>query len=192
MSGVPNCLIIVDVQRDFCEGGALGVVGGNEVAGRIGRYIKKCGDEYDVLLATRDWHVDPGAHFALEGEEPDFVESWPVHCRAGSYGAELHPALACPSRTIVVSKGMMNGAVDGFEGCDEHGCEVDDVLQERDIKAVDIVGLVTSVCVKATAIAAADRGYQTRVLLELCRDIGGADTTVAIQDMSAAGVDIVC
>jgi nicotinamidase/pyrazinamidase len=185
-----RALVVVDVQNDFCEGGALGVPGGAAVAAAISAYARGHADDYAVVVATRDWHVDPGAHFAPSGTPPDYTETWPVHCRAGTPGAAFHPALALPEGTVVVSKGEHAAAYSGFDGVDEQGRPLDVVLRERGITDIDVVGIATSFCDKATALDAASLGYRTRLLRSLCADVAGADTDATVAALAAAGVAV--
>ena len=108
-----RALIIVDVQNDFCEGGALAVPGGASLAGEISEYVDAHHGQFDHVVATQDWHIDPGAHFS---EEPDLVDSWPRHCVAGTRGAELHPDLDPEHIQAYFRKGQFAAAYSGFEG----------------------------------------------------------------------------
>jgi len=191
MIDLRRALIIVDVQNDFCEGGSLGVPGGNELAGQICRHVEAHAEDYAVIVATRDWHVDPGTHFARSGIEPDYVETWPVHCVAGSSGAGFHPDLVLPPSTVVISKGETAASFSGFEGHDDKGRALDEILREQDVTAIDVVGLVTSVCDKATALDGVRLGFVTRLLLSLCRDVVGADTEVTAAELTSGGVEVV-
>jgi nicotinamidase/pyrazinamidase len=108
-----RALIIVDVQNDFCEGGSLPVEGGAELAGAISEYVDAHHGQFDHIVATQDWHIDPGAHFS---EDPDFVDSWPKHCVAGTRGADLHPDLDTEYIQAYFRKGQFTAAYSGFEG----------------------------------------------------------------------------
>ena len=108
-----RALIIVDVQNDFCEGGALPVTGGADLAGEISEYVDAHHGQFDHVVATQDWHIDPGAHFS---EDPDLVDSWPPHCVAGTRGAELHPDLDPEYIQAYFRKGQFAAAYSGFEG----------------------------------------------------------------------------
>jgi|GEM_PF-78652 len=180
-------LIIVDVQNDFCEGGALPVAGGTAVAQAIGRYLAD-GHPYDHVVATRDWHIDPGSHFS---ETPDFVMSWPPHCRADSTGAALHPALDDDRIEAIFSKGAYDPGYSGLEGVDAAGTALPDWLRDRRVDAIDVVGLATDHCVRATAEGAARAGFTTRVLVDLTAGIAPASTAAALDAMRAAGVEVV-
>ena len=111
-----RALIIVDVQNDFCEGGSLAVAGGSAVARGISSLLASPGHGYDHVVATEDYHIDPGSHFAAE---PDYAQSWPPHCVAGSHGAELHPDLDTRPIEAVFRKGQHAAAYSGFEGADD-------------------------------------------------------------------------
>lgn len=190
----PSALIVVDVQRDFCEGGSLAVPGGADCAARISQYLARSGREYSVIVATQDWHIDPNGHF---GDPPDWNETWPVHCVANSSGAEFHPNLGSLVEVPAVfdrvfRKGEYSAAYSGFEGRDEAGATLAEWLSRRGIERVDIVGIATSACVKATALGAIANGLQTRVLVDLCADIAESEVTAAtLHDLSEEGVEIV-
>jgi nicotinamidase/pyrazinamidase len=184
---VVRSLIIVDVQNDFCEGGSLAVGGGAEVARRVSVYLAEHGTEYESVVATRDWHVDPGGHFH---PAPDFLESWPPHCVAGSDGAAFHPELDLARVHAVVSKGAYEAAYSAFEGVDEAGRPLDRLLAERGATSVDVVGIATDHCVKATALDAVRAGFATRVLLGLCAGVAPDTTEAALAELAAAGVEL--
>ena len=119
---MPRALIIVDVQHTFCEGGALPVTGGNAVAEAVAAYVDAHRDEYQLIVTTQDWHIDPGSHFS---SDPDFVDSWPVHCVAESHGAAMHEAIG-PAQAYF-RKGEYTAAYSGLEGvrtvpCSLTGC----------------------------------------------------------------------
>lgn len=183
----PVALVVVDVQKDFCEGGSLAVEGGNEVASRIADLIARERASYAAVVATRDWHVNPGRHFAIVGEPPDFVTSWPVHCVAGSDGAELHPAIGAVAFDAVFSKGEEEAAYSGFEGHDDNGTMLGSWLAERGIERIDVCGISTDYCVRATVLDACNVGYAVRVLVELTAGVARASTEEAIAAMADAG-----
>ncbi|GAA3115925.1 nicotinamidase [Planomonospora alba] len=178
-----TALIIVDVQNDFCEGGSLAVSGGAEVAAAISRHAATHG--YDHVVATRDFHIDPGDHFAAE---PDFVASWPAHCVAGTPGAGFHPALDTARVEEVFSKGAHAAAYSGFEGAAGDGTGLADWLAERRVDTVDVVGIATDHCVRATALDAAGGGLAVRVLLDLTAGVAPQTTEAALAELAAAGV----
>ena len=181
-----RALVVVDVQNDFCEGGSLAVAGGSEVAGRITRLLS--GDGYDHVVATRDWHRDPGGHFSAA---PDFVDSWPPHCVVGTPGAEFHPALDTTRVETVFTKGEHASAYSGFEGADATGTDLASWLRRNGVVDVDVVGIATDYCVRATAIDAARHGFSTRVLLDATAGVAKTSTDAALAALRAAGVDLI-
>jgi len=122
-----KALVIVDVQNDFCEGGSLAVAGGAAVAGGLTEHLRRHRADYALVAATRDYHVNPGAHFAAE---PDYRDSWPVHCVAGTEGAELHPGLDRSGVDEVFDKGRDTAAYSGFEARSPAGKILGDRLRE--------------------------------------------------------------
>ncbi len=189
-----RALIVVDVQNDFCEGGSMGVDGGAAVAERISAYLRDKAHRYATVVATRDWHIDPGDHFA-QGE-PDFVNSWPVHCAADSSGAEFHSGVDCcvdfaEVVDVVFLKGQYTAAYSGFEGTDPDGGTLDAHLKALGVNSVDVVGLATDYCDRATATDAAELGYEVRLLLDMCAGVAPETTAQALTDMRQAGIDIV-
>ncbi|WP_300007744.1 isochorismatase family protein [Pseudonocardia sp.] len=179
-----RALIVVDVQNDFCEGGSLAVTGGAAVAAAISDHTQG----YDHVVATRDHHIDPGDHFS---DTPDFATSWPVHCRAGTPGASFHPALDVAPVEAVFDKGAHTAAYSGFEGAEPGGATLRDWLVERRVDTVDVVGLATDHCVRATALDAVAAGLATTVRLELCAGVSPETTERAIEELRAAGVTVV-
>lgn len=182
-----RALIVVDVQNDFCETGSLAVTGGTAVAQKITDLLA-APHGYAHVVATKDFHVDPGAHFA---EQPDFAASWPRHCVAGSAGADFPPQFDAGAVEAVFLKGRYSAAYSGFEGTDADGTPLADWLRRRGVDAVDIVGLATDYCVQATAADAVRAGFRTRVLLELTAGVSPESTAAAIAAMRAAGVELV-
>jgi nicotinamidase/pyrazinamidase len=182
-----RALIVVDVQNDFCEGGSLPVTGGAALAGAISDYLST-GTEYRHVVATQDFHIDPGDHFS---DQPDYQSSWPPHCRAGSIGAEFHPDLDSDRFEAVFRKGTYAAAYSGFEGFDDAGTALADWLRQRGIEQVDLVGIATDHCVRRTAEDAVRTGLTTRVLLNLTAGVGEETTAEAIEAMQAAGVVLV-
>ena len=179
-----RALIVVDVQNDFCEGGSLAVAGGTAVAAAITEHVRSAG--YDHVVATRDHHIDPGGHFA---EHPDFLETWPAHCVVGTGGVELHPGLDREPIEAVFDKGEYAAAYSGFEGTAD-GVSLADWLRERGVDAVDVVGIATDHCVRATALDAVGNGFATRVLLPLTAGVAEASTEAALDQLRTAGVDL--
>jgi nicotinamidase/pyrazinamidase len=190
MASTNTALIVVDVQRDFCEGGSLAVPGGDAVAAGISDLIDAAGDAYRLVVATRDWHVDPGSHFAPTGEQPDYVNTWPVHCVAGTEGADWHPDLRLPEQVVVISTGEYGAGYSGFEGHDDEGRALMEVLEGDGIEGVDVVGIATSFCVKETALDAVKAGFATRVLAPLTADVDSAATYDTLERLRRKGVKI--
>jgi nicotinamidase/pyrazinamidase len=181
-----KALIIVDVQNDFCEGGSLAVTGGAGVASAISGFLADC--DHDHVVATRDYHIDPGSHFS---DEPDFRRSWPVHCVAGTPGASFHPELDVGPVRAVFSKGAYSDGYSGFEGADPRGHRLSRWLAEHDVQRVDIVGIATDHCVRATALDAARGGLDTTVLLNLTAGVSRASVDAALAELREAGVTLV-
>ena len=186
-----TALVIVDVQNDFCEGGSLAVGGGGSVAAAISEHLRNKASRYDAVVATQDWHHDPGDHFS---DSPDFVSSWPPHCVAGTPGAELHPALETSSVQATFRKGAHEAAYSGFEGTTE-GPDGEPVglapwLRQRGVDALDVVGIATDHCVRATALDAVVEGFSTTVLLDLTAGVAEPTTTDALRQMTEAGVTL--
>jgi nicotinamidase/pyrazinamidase len=179
-------LLVVDVQNDFCEGGSLAVAGGAAVAATISALIATA--DYEVVAATRDAHRDPHEHFSAN---PDFVDSWPPHCRIGTPGAELHPNLDTQRIDAVFDKGEWQAAYSGFEGHDRNGTSLADWLRHHHVDTVDIVGIATDHCVRATALDAARENLATNVLLDYTAGVSPATVESAIAEMQAAGVTLV-
>jgi nicotinamidase/pyrazinamidase len=182
-----RALIITDVQNDFCEGGSLAVAGGSAVARAIHDLLD--GDHgYDHVVACKDHHIDPGAHFS---DNPDFTNSWPPHCVVGTTGSDLNPALDSSAFEAVFHKGHYSAAYSGFEGTDEDGTVLADWLRRRGVDEVDIAGIATDYCVRATAADAAKAGFTTRVLVPLTAGVAPETTARALADLRAAGVELV-
>ena len=186
-----RAIVVVDVQNDFCEGGSLAVAGGAAVAAAITEHLAAHAGEYAAVVATKDYHVDPGAHFA---ERPDFVDSWPAHCVVGTEGADPHAAFDTAAVDAWFTKGAHAAAYSGFEG----GADVDgervglaEYLRGRGVDAVDVVGIATDHCVRATALDAVTNGFATRVLLDLTAGVAPATTDAALDQLAAAGAELV-
>ena len=182
-----RALIIVDVQNDFCEGGSLPVTGGAAVAAGISAALRSQeAGRWDHVVATKDYHVDPGDHF---GNPPAYVNSWPVHCVVGTGGVDFHPALDTDRIEAVFEKGQHAAAYSGFEG---HAGSIGLAawLRMRDVDAVDVVGIATAHCVRATALAAAAEGFDTTVLLNYTAGVSPETTQAALSAMSQAGITL--
>ncbi|HEY2273301.1 MAG TPA: isochorismatase family protein [Jatrophihabitantaceae bacterium] len=179
-------LIVVDVQNDFCEGGSLAVAGGAAVAAGISGLIANA--DYAVIAATRDAHRDPDGHFSAN---PDFVDSWPAHCVIGTPGAELHPNFDTQRVDAIFDKGEFQAAYSGFEGVDRDGVPLAEWLRRNGIDAVDIVGIATDHCVRATAVDAAAAGFDTTVILDYTAAVAPETVGTALTEMRAAEVTLV-
>ena len=201
-----RALIVVDVQNDFTEGGSLAVTGGAAVARAITEHVHAHREDYVAVVGTRDWHVDPGHHFA---EHPNYVDTWPPHCVVGTPGADSHPAIDVPSVDAWFTKGEHSAAYSGFEGATDSGGRrvgLGAWLRERSVEAVDVVGIATDHCVRATALDAAAEGFDTRVLIDLTAAVAAGfatrvllpltagvaegSTEAALEQLRAAGVQL--
>lgn len=179
-----RALVIVDVQNDFCDvpGASLPVSGGAALAGRISEYMRRSAGLYAAVVATRDWHIDPGDHFS---SEPDYAGTWPPHCRAGSSGADFHPDLETEPLAAIFSKGRYSASYTGFDGVASDGVPLEGWLRSRRLEALDIVGIATDYCVRATVLDAARLGFSTRVLADLCAGVAPESTAAALEEMAA-------
>ena len=183
-----RALLIVDVQNDFCEGGSLAVAGGGAAARAISAYLASPQSSgYAHVVATKDHHIDPDGHFSAT---PDFASSWPPHCVAGTQGADFHPDLDTSRVEAVFLKGEHAAAYSGFEGRDDAGTPLAEWLRDRDVTAVDVAGIATDYCVRATAADAVAAGLATRVLLPLTAGVAQASTDAAVSELRAAGVEL--
>jgi len=186
-----RALIVVDVQNDFCEGGSLAVAGGARVAADIGSLLKvwsaKGSDApaYDHVVATKDHHIDPGDHWA---PEPDFAKSWPVHCKVGTDGEAFHPNLDPQPFDAIFLKGEYEAAYSGFQGRTVDGAGLADWLRSHGVTEVDVCGIATDYCVRATALDAVDAGFTTRLLVDLCAGVAPESTEAALTEVQEAGV----
>jgi nicotinamidase/pyrazinamidase len=180
-----RALIIVDVQIDFCEGGSLAVGGGAGVAGAISKALVGS-PEWDHVVATQDHHIDPGAHFA---DVPDYVQTWPAHCVVGTAGQQFHPDLDTDRIEAVFTKGDHTAAYSGFEGHAD-GVGLAAWLRMRDVDAVDVVGIATDHCVRATALDAAREGFHTTVLLDMTAGVAQATVNEALSQLRSSGVTL--
>jgi nicotinamidase/pyrazinamidase len=193
MKGMTRALLIVDVQNDFTEGGALGVEGGAAVAERITAHLAAHRDDYALVAASRDWHDagnDNGGHFATDAA-PDFTVTWPVHCVAGTAGAEYHPAIDTAAIDVHVRKGQGRPAYSAFEGTTDDGRSLAEVLAERGITDLDVVGIATDYCVRASALDAFESGERVRVLTDLIAGVAPATSEAALEEFRAVGVETV-
>lgn len=181
---MPRALVIVDVQNDFCDvpGASLPVSGGAALAGRISDHMRRSAGLYAASVATRDWHIDPGDHFS---SVPDYAGTWPPHCRAGSSGADFHPDLETEPLAEIFSKGQFSASYTGFDGVAGDGVTLEDWLRSRGLEALDIAGIATDYCVRATVLDAARLGFSTRVLADLCAGTAPETTRAALEEMAA-------
>lgn len=179
-----RALLVVDVQNDFCPGGALAVAGGDEIIPVINRLLPR----FEVVVYTRDWHPENHISFA---DPPQFMDkSWPPHCVAGTWGTEFHPRLVVRPDGIIVEKGtdVNLEAYSGFQGTD-----LAEQLRGRQVETVYLTGLATDYCVKATALDAVKEGFRVLVIEDACRGVDSPPGSVekAFQEMKEAGVKIV-
>jgi nicotinamidase/pyrazinamidase len=187
-----RALLIIDVQNDFCEGGSLAVAGGAGVAEAITDHVSAHGEDYAAVAGTRDWHIEPGDHFAAE---PDYVNTWPVHCVAGTPGAASHPGLDTEMVEAWFTKGEYAAAYSGFQGttmqADGTSEGLADWLRARGVTDVDVVGIATDHCVRATALDAVAAGFRTRVLLDLTAGVAATTTDAAVAALRDGGAELV-
>lgn len=186
-----RALFIVDVQNDFTEGGALGVAGGDAVAEAISAHVRAHPADYTLIIASRDWHdadSDNGGHFAAG--EPDFVETWPVHCVAGTEGAGYDPLLDVSAITHHVKKGQGKPAYSLFEGTTDDGASVADLLTAHGIVEVDVVGIATDYCVRASALDAVAHGQRVTILTDLVAGVADASSEAALAELAHAGAEL--
>ena len=188
-----RALIVVDVQNDFCEGGSLPVTGGARVAHDIAEVLRHwvlrdpVAADYSHVVATRDHHIDPGAHWS---DEPDFRDSWPVHCEVGTDGEAFHPNLDPQPFEAIFLKGHHAAAYSGFEGRDHDGLSLADWLRGHDVAHVDVCGIATDHCVRATALDAVSNGFTTRLLVDLSAGVAPETTEQALAELRQAGVSV--
>jgi nicotinamidase/pyrazinamidase len=188
-----RALIVVDVQNDFCEGGSLPVAGGAQVAHDIAEVLHHWtvqdpkAPDYAHVVATKDHHVDPGAHFS---GEPNFVDSWPAHCVVGTDGEAFHPNLDPQPFDAIFLKGEHAAAYSGFEGRTTDGSGLADWLSGHQVTHVDVCGIATDYCVRATALDAVQAGFETRLLQRLCAGVAPETTRAALSEMTGAGVSL--
>ncbi len=189
-----RALIVVDVQNDFCEGGSLAVAGGAQVAHDVSQRVqrwkaKQAGaDTWTHIVATKDHHIDPGEHWAPRGTQPDYVTSWPVHCKVGTEGEAFHPNLDPLPFDAIFRKGEYAAAYSGFDGVTTDGTGLADWLRAHQVTEVDVCGIATDHCVRATALDAVREGFRVHLLTDLCAGVGPDSTAAALAELSAAGV----
>ncbi len=189
-----RALVVVDVQVDFVEGGSLGVEGGHAVAEAVTRHLGEHRDAYDLVVASRDWHEPHGTnggHFAEPGQDPDFASTWPPHCLRDEDGSDYAPGLDTSAVDVHLRKGVGEPAYSAFEAVDDDGRLLGDLLRDAGIEDVDVVGIATDHCVRATALDAVQEGFRTRVLLDLTAGVAQGTTQRALAEMRSAGVGLI-
>jgi nicotinamidase/pyrazinamidase len=182
-----RAIIVVDPQPDFFEDGPLPIAGATATAQRIRDYLSARGATFDVAIVTQDWHVSPGEHWSAT---PNYESTWPVHCAADSTGAQIHKSLANVQWDAVIHKGAREGAYSGFEGQSLDGTPLTEILSNRSVRHVTVVGFATDHCVKATALDARALGLDVSVALDLCAGVTPETTRLAITEMRDAGITI--
>ncbi|HTN56548.1 MAG TPA: isochorismatase family protein [Microbacterium sp.] len=186
-----RALLIVDVQNDFTENGALAVEGGDAAAAGISDLLTTHAADYAVIIASRDWHDadgDNGGHFS---REPDYTDSWPVHCVADTEGAAYDPLLVTDAITHHVRKGQGIPAYSMFEGRAEDGATVGEILSAHGVTDADVVGIATDHCVRASALDAIAHGVRVRVLIDLVAGVRAESSEAALAELAHAGAELV-
>jgi nicotinamidase/pyrazinamidase len=189
---MPRALLVIDVQNDFCEGGALAVAGGAAVAGKIGKFLEST--RYDLVVASRDWHDadnNNSGHFADSGVEPNYKTNWPVHCVAETNGAQYHPNLNTEAIGEHIFKGQGQNGYSIYEGITKSGQTFDDLLNAHQIDEVDVVGIATDHCVLASALDSKSHGLKVRVISSLTAGVSEVTTEAAIDRMIDSGIEVV-
>jgi nicotinamidase/pyrazinamidase len=189
---MPRALLVIDVQNDFCEGGALAVAGGAAVAGKIGKFLES--NRYDLVVASRDWHDadnNNSGHFADSGVEPNSKTNWPVHCVAETNGAQYHPNLNTEAIGEHIFKGQGQNGYSIYEGITKSGQTFDDLLNAHQIDEVDVVGIATDHCVLASALDSKSHGLKVRVISSLTAGVSEVTTEAAIDRMIDSGIEVV-
>ncbi|QMU96056.1 isochorismatase family protein [Microbacterium esteraromaticum] len=186
-----RALLIVDVQNDFTEGGALAVAGGDAVASAVSALLAERASDYEVVVASRDWHdpdSDNGGHIS---DHPDYVDTWPVHCVAGTDGADYDPLLDTAAITHHVRKGQGIPAYSMFEGVTEAGARTAEILAAHGVTEADVVGIATDHCVRASALDAIAHGIRVRVLTDLIAGVAPEPSEAALAELAHAGAELV-
>ena len=186
-----RALLVIDVQNDFCEGGALAVNGGAAVASKISTLLETA--NYDLVVASRDWHDAEGTnsgHFAESGTEPNYTTTWPVHCVADTEGANYHPNLATDRIDVDIYKGQGQNGYSIFEGVTKQGQSFSELLAAHSIREVDVVGIATDHCVLASATDAKKHGLKVRVISSLTAGVSSETTEAAIDQMIDEGIEV--
>lgn len=181
-----SALLIVDVQNDFCPGGALQVTDGDRVVAPVNRAAERFAAAGKPVLATRDWHPPQTQHFR------EFGGSWPKHCVQGTPGADFHPDLRLPQGTLVLSKGSSpkQDGYSAFDGVDEAGRALKTVLLELGVRQLYLAGLATDYCILFTAREALKNGFQVFVLIDAVAgvDVIPGDAERALEELADIGV----
>jgi nicotinamidase/pyrazinamidase len=186
-----RALLVIDVQNDFCEGGALAVQGGAAVASKISSFLETA--NYDLVVASRDWHDADGTnsgHFAAAGSEPNFKTTWPVHCVADTDGAKYHPNLSTDKIDVDIYKGQGQNGYSIFEGVTAAGQSFRELLATHSIDEVDVVGIATDHCVLASATDAKKHGLKVRLISSLTAGVSSESTEAAIDQMIDEGIEV--
>ena len=189
---MPRALLVIDVQNDFCEGGALAVAGGAAVAGKISKFLEST--RYDLVVASRDWHDadnNNSGHFAEPGAEPNYKTNWPVHCVAETNGAQYHPNLNTEAIGEHIFKGQGQNGYSIYEGITKSGQTFDDLLNAHQVDEVDVVGIATDHCVLASALDSKSHGLKVRVISSLTAGVSEVTTEAAIDRMIDSGIEVV-
>ncbi|MBI3755715.1 MAG: bifunctional nicotinamidase/pyrazinamidase [Deltaproteobacteria bacterium] len=185
--GKKRALVIVDVQNDFCPGGALPVPEGDKVVPLLNEYINKFQKADIIIYASRDWHPAQTKHFKT------FGGVWPPHCVQGTKGAEFHSGLKLPEETIILSKGEdpNEDSYSGFQAKTKENKSFADSLKENGIEHLYIGGLATDYCVLATVLDALKQGFKATILMDAIKgvDIRAGDSAEAVKKMEKEGAD---
>jgi nicotinamidase/pyrazinamidase len=186
-----NALLVVDLQNDFVEGGALPIPGGTQLVAHVARHIRHFRSEYAFVVATRDIHEDPPDHFS---DQPDYINSWPPHGVKGTHGAVLCTPISNLVREkiiqAVLDKGRHAAAFSAFDAQDPRGHLLVDVLREQRVDHIDICGVITEYCIKASALDARKHEFQVRVLVNLCGAASPEAGRLAFEEIKTAGCQL--
>lgn len=192
-----TAFVVVDAQNDFSEGGSLAVDGAIAAYRATHMHLAGRAGKYSVLVTTRDNHIDPGSHWS---DEPDYVDSWPRHCAAGEPGSEIHPemvraldyfALTNPQAVrIDVTKGEFEAAYSGFEGKTEAGVSLADALRAAEVTHLEVVGVATDHCVRATVLDALREGFEVTVHVNQIAAVDADRGAAALREMADAGAEV--
>ena len=187
MEEIRRALLVVDIQNDFCEGGSLAVDGGAQLARRITDYMRRNSSKYELIVASKDSHIQPRGHFA---NRPDFVTNWPIHCVEGTLGSEFHPAFDSSYVDHVVLKGRYEAAYSSFDGSTDSGESLLDLLERREIDAIDLCGIATDYCVLQSGINSLEYGFPTTVFIDLVAGVSKDTSLEALEDLQSRGANL--